>query len=256
MMRRRVILSLPLLAVVGAGTAAHSDPINGNTQTTETPVNAPVQSVVVDSDAGNVAVVNGAASKVVAVQHWRLAPPTTTVSDSNGVLTVTNRCPSLIPAPVNIGFPDNDCSVDLTITVPSAVTVRVTVAAGDIGTSGLSGPEQLQTSAGDVTVRDLIAPALSARSAAGDVSVTGAITRLRADTSSGAVTATLSSVPDQVQLTTSTGDVTGVVPAGSYAVTAATSTGRVDITGITNDPRSTHTIKAATSSGNVTLTGR
>lgn len=238
MPKRLLVLAAVAATSAGLSLAAQAAPLPDNTKTITAPVSSQVRAVVADVDSGNVAVKAGSTPGVVAVQHWLLVAPTTTVSESNGVLTVTSRCPSLTPPPVQIPVPQNNCYVDVTITVPPAVAVRATTGAGSISTTGMSGDEQLRTGAGNVVARGLSAAKVTASTGAGSISVV------------------LTEAADALRMSTGAGNITAQVPAGAYAVTTSTGSGRVRLDGVTRSASSPHLISASTGSGSITLLGR
>ena len=167
-------------------------------------------------------------SQVSVHRRWNLAAPTVKQALSNGVLTVTSTCPVL---------PGKQLAVDLTITVPAAVSVHAETAAGDVTTSHLRGDEDLRSAAGDVTATSITANSFLA------------------DSSAGTVQALLVSSPTSATATSDAGDVTLSVPTGAYAVRASTSAGEVAVTGITNQAGAPRHLTARSDAGDVTVKG-
>ena len=169
---------------------------------------------------------------------------------------------------------DTDCGTDCTasyqIEAPTGVKVRgklqsgdialagvgasnVTVTSGDVMVDGASGAVQVKTTSGDITVQDATAGAtLTATS--GDlraINVGGSPVSAR--TTSGDVTVQTTAAGSVTAQATS-GDVSVLVPAGSYRVTTSMrDNDDVQIVGVRNDPASKNVIDVRTHSGDVTV---
>jgi DUF4097 and DUF4098 domain-containing protein YvlB len=206
--------------------------------------------VVVSSDVGSVQVQSGRTWSVRTVQHWNLLAPKVTQGVSGGVLTVTSRCPQL-------QLSLNECSVDLLLTVPVAVSLKATLGAGDLTTSRLSGNQELRAGAGDVTLSDIQGAAITASTGAGDVIAQRISAGSFAGRSSaGEVRAELVSVGSLASVTSGAGDVRLVVPKGGYDVKTRTGSGDVTVRGVTKAPGSAHHLVATSSAGDVEIDGR
>ncbi|MFD9812405.1 DUF4097 family beta strand repeat-containing protein [Streptomyces sp. NPDC059080] len=128
----------------------------------------------------------------------------------------------------------NNCSVSYRVQVPRATAVDLHTSGGNITVRGTTGSVAAETSGGDVTL-----DAVAARKA-------------RAKTSGGSVSATFTTVPDDVSGTTSGGNVTIRLPRSSYAVEATTSGGDRKVS-VPTDPAARHRVVAHTSGGDVSV---
>jgi hypothetical protein len=217
------------LLVVGASAASSLSLFPFHTQRSTSALSGHVTSVVFRGDVGDLLVSPGPAA-VTTVSQWNLIAPTVTETVAGGVLTVVTTCPN--------EFPENDCAVDVTITLPPAVAVRATNAVGSITTRGLVGDEMLSTAVGDITVDGVRA------------------SRVAASASTGRVHAVLLDAPTDARLSSDTGDVAVTVPVGAYRLTTSSDIGDVTVTGVTNQPDSPHHLLAKTDTGDITVTGR
>jgi hypothetical protein len=192
------------------------------------PAAGQVSRVVVSNDSGDVVVEAGTSPRVVQDARWNVARPTVTQRPSGGVLTVRARCPRV---------PLNNCSVDLTIVVPAAVSVQASSGAGNVTTRNLTGDEALSSSAGDVTARNVSAGQFVATSDAGDV------------------VAGLRTAPSLARLDSSAGDLALTVPTGRYRISAHSDSGDVSVRNLVNDPSSARSLVLHSSAGDITATG-
>ena len=228
------LLAVGLLVVGTVGVqAAVTIPSTLNHTDVTTPVAGPVYGVVVHGDVGDVVVQTGPRNAVVFAKQWNFVEPTTSTSVSNGVLTVTTACPQ-------VPVPQNNCAVDVTVTVTAPASVQAAANVGDITTKAMTGDEALQANVGQVHVTGLRANALTVRGNVSDI------------------TAELLNAPSATRLSTDNGDVSVSVPRGAYALTAGTGryTGNVHVDGIANDPKAPRTLAATSHVGDVTVTGR
>lgn len=231
--RAAALLAVGVLLVGAAGArAALTIPNDLHHEDTTTPVAGPVYGVVVHGDVGDVVVQTGSRATVALSRQWNFVAPTTSQSLSNGVLTVTTSCPQ-------VPVPQNNCAVDVTVTLTAPASVQATSNVGDVTTKGMTGDEVLQAGVGAVHVSGLRAAALTVRGNVSDIA------------------AELLDAPATVRLTTANGDVGVTVPRGAYALTTSTGryTGAVHVDGVTNDARSPHTLVATSHIGDVTVTG-
>ena len=160
----------------------------------------------------------------------RIAGETTVeLDESNGRLAIRVRYPHL-HVRMNLwqDFSSNTMPNDevrLALELPSALTVEVSSASGDVVTQGLRGSQRLRTASGDVTVSDAQGP-VTVSSASGDVTGT-ALAAVRVNTASGDVT--LDSPRGAVVLDTASGDI--VVRAATDSVRAHSVSGSVRLDG-------------------------
>ena len=146
----------------------------------------------------------------------------------NATHTVTNGTLQLVDDGCEGG---DSCYVDYTVQVPAATAVTVKTNAGVIDISGMAGALNLNTAAGKVTGTDLTSTDVVAASDTGQVQLTFTIP------------------PNNVDARTSAGEVVITVPAGtSYAVDAQTTVGTHQVT-VTEDSGSPHKILARATTG-------
>jgi DUF4097 and DUF4098 domain-containing protein YvlB len=167
--------------------------------------------------------------RVPSFLRWSFQKPTVTATEGVGTTTVNVGCPWWS---FGIGS-----SLDVTVDVPAASNVAVGTSAGDIEVDGISGTFSMDTSAGSVDAAGLTSTRVSAHSSAGDVQLAFA------------------AAPQQVDATSSAGDIAVLLPhAGmSYRVGARSSGGSTDVR-VPTDPAATRTIQAVSSAGDITVT--
>jgi hypothetical protein len=151
-------------------------------------------------------------------------------------------------------YANHNCGVEYTLDVPASVAVDASSSGSGIETSGLLGPQTLDSSGGGITVVDP-AGALDVDSSGGGITVRGARSaEVVADSSGGGVRVSFAEPPSAVDVDSSGGGVTVELPPGpvAYAVDAESSGGgrRVDVK---TDPDSDSRIRARSSGGGVTI---
>ncbi|MEU3710329.1 DUF4097 family beta strand repeat-containing protein [Streptomyces catenulae] len=191
-------------------------------------VSGDVRSVTAKTSGGSIEVVATNGSGPVRVTekysyHGDRPAPTHSVAD--GGLT--------LDAAVCRGLGDN-CTVSYRVQVPRATAVDLHTSGGDVTVRGTAGSVAAETSGGDVTLDDVAAH------------------KARAKTSGGSVSATFTTVPDDVVGTTSGGDVTIRLPKSTYDVEATTSGGDRKVT-VPTDPDARRRVEARTSGGDVSV---
>jgi Putative adhesin len=192
--------------------------------------NAIVRKVIVDSDSGDVTIKPGVGTTVSHTDHWVYQRGSVKTSISNGVLTVTSRCPQLVL---------NNCWTEITAAVARDATIDATTSNGTVGVTGMRPPSvSARTDNGDVVLSDVQTRLVKARASNGDVQVK------------------LTSAPDDAQLRTNNGNVSAVVPTGRYALDLRIGNGNIAVTGVKDAPNSRHKLSARTANGDITVTGR
>ncbi|WP_422736438.1 DUF4097 family beta strand repeat-containing protein [Micromonospora sp. WMMD729] len=162
------------------------------------------------------------------------------------------------------------CSVSYEVTVPDGVSVQGDSGSGDVELTKV-GAVKLRLGSGDVRVTEA-AGALDVETGSGniDLSEAGSTVRLRAgsgdisarrvtgatdaEAGSGNVTIEMEA-PNSARAHASSGDVTLLVPAGSYRVRSSTGSGDARIT-VADDPAASLLLDGSASSGNVTISQR
>jgi hypothetical protein len=192
-----------------------------------------VRSIVIRDGIGNVDISpspNGSTT-VNTRACWRIAKPTLTQEVLDGTLTITSECPSSLSVL-------NPCKRDIRILAPAGVDLDALAQVGDVSATGMAGPTKLETAAGSARANAMLSDRIRASSHAGTASV-------------DAVKA-----PFEVVATTDVGSVDVTVPAGAYAIDAASTIGLVSITGVTQEPSSPHRITARSETGSVQIKAR
>jgi hypothetical protein len=191
-----------------------------------------------------------------------------------------------------VTLPTGDCALDATISAPAAMPVSASTAGGNASVTALtgpvtlssgggslsaghiSGPLRLNTSGGNVQLTAITSPTLTAATGGGDIQAAGisspAVTvttsggniqatgvsaaTVTARTGGGDIEIVFSSVPRDVQVNTSGGDITLVVPRGTtaYHLNASTSGGSI-ADSLPQQTSSGNLISASTGGGNITL---
>lgn len=243
-----VTLATGTLTTASAAGAAPPDDERGERRPpgrSTTSSSAPITALDVQNDAGDVSVKAGDKTAVSTREDYNFFRPTVTVRNEKGVLTVRSSCPSGIFAVIN------DCSVSLAITVPASAKVKAVAVTG-LNVADMTSDQVLRTAAGGVNVARVMAANVNATSGSGRIVIANSkVANVIARSSSGGILLENLVAPDSVSARTSSGSVDIVVPAGKYAITADSASGKVRIVGLTNDAASPHKIVAITSSGSV-----
>jgi hypothetical protein len=239
-------LAAPAASALTVGPAHH--------QTVSATVSGTVTGLSVNNDVGDIVVVPGSVTRIVAAEQYSFNAPTVRHSLRNGLLTVVARCPRTA-GPLDVGL--NDCAADLVITAPRDVTVDAFDSVGDIRTRDLRGVESLRDDVGDVAVTRVTAFSVRAISSDGVLRLTAERTPsldLRSDT--GDIHADLATMPRSVVARSSDGDVYLTLPAGAYAVDTHTDDGTTHVHGITEQSDAPRTVSARTAEGDIRIVGR
>jgi hypothetical protein len=222
----------------------------------------PVTSLTVRSYGGQVRVSSGAVSHVQVTERIVYDPK------AGGPPAVAE---SVSASRLSLGDPaciDADCTVDFTVTVPSAVGVTVDTQGGPAIVSALSGARQtsVDTEGGAAVITQVTGP-LTVSTGGGPLTLSDVSGPLRADTSGGSLasrgitsaTASISTgggpaqvafsaAPKTVTLNSDGGPATLRVPGGPYAVTAE-SDGGPELIGIATDPAARASITITSGGG-------
>jgi hypothetical protein len=248
-MKKPLIVIVALIAIL-AGAIPLASLAFGHTKVRTHTVARPVKEIVVTSGSGDVELVpSDAAVEVRETQHYVVGRPRLKETVADGVLTVDSYC----------GHHVLECYADLRVTVPAGVKVTVDADTGDVRASRIDVRDaQLRSDSGDVAA-DLVGRqrVVWAHSDSGDVDVsTRDVRAVDAQTDSGDVSVQAGGDPRSITGHSDSGGVDVTVPAGDYAVDANTSSGKVDIDGISRNDHARRTIQARTDSGDVKLRGR
>lgn len=151
------------------------------------------------------------------------------------------------------GFLSFGCDTEYVITVPRELKVTIDSSSGDLKVSGLNGAT-LKSTSGSIEAHQM-GGNLSLSSSSGDLEADGlTATTVTSESSSGSSELVFMEAPLSVDVQSSSGDVTVLLPDSdvSYKVDTDTSSGDENAS-VKSDPSSTRTIKAETSSGDVTV---
>ncbi|HYB29973.1 MAG TPA: DUF4097 family beta strand repeat-containing protein [Solirubrobacteraceae bacterium] len=148
-------------------------------------------------------------------------------SISAGIVHISSSCPQLV-----IG----QCWANYRLDVPDDVPLSIRAEHGTVHLVGYRGSADIATNGGAISVQGYCGFVLGAASAGGDINVA----------------ATCS--PERLTLRSDTGDVTAVVPAGSYRIQADSNSGATSVDGVSNDDGAPWVIQALSNSGSVKVT--
>jgi hypothetical protein len=184
-----------------------------------------------------------------------------------------HRSPSTIALHSHCRVPTGVCSFDLAATVPAggrsmvsngsgnvtagglAGTVTLSTDAGDIHATRISGRATISDHSGDITVTSLSAARVLIMNDSGNITGRGVSSKaLTAQDHSGDITVVFTKVPDRVQVSDDSGNITLVLPPGrtTYRVSASTASGSTSIT-VPKSQTSPHVISVTNQSGNITI---
>ncbi|MET8084783.1 DUF4097 family beta strand repeat-containing protein [Micromonospora sp. NPDC005237] len=162
------------------------------------------------------------------------------------------------------------CSVSYEVTVPGGVTVQGESGSGDVELTRV-GAVKLRLGSGDVRISD-VAGAIDVETGSGNIELSEARSAVRLRAGSGDITARrVGGTTDaeagsgnvvveletaaSARLHASSGDVSLVVPAGSYRVRSNTGSGDARIT-VTDDPAASLVLDGSAGSGDVSISQR
>jgi len=201
----------------------------------------------IDGGSGNIAVIGEDRDDVEVVTRisWGLKKPDVVRSFDGGALKLSGGCDFLG------SFGPDGCDADFEVHVPRDLQVDLRGGSGDVNGRGLAGRANLGTRSGNATAVDG-SGLLHVSATSGDVVVEGFRGRdVTAEATSGNVTVRTRSVPDRVEATATSGDVTVVVPGSvAYYVEADAASGGTDVA-VDQSRRSKRVIRARATSGNV-----
>lgn len=200
----------------------------------------------VETEAGDITIVPSGDNRVHVVRVARFGgrkPVFDEVQDGTG-----NR----LSASCSSHWFMSECSVDYQVAVPAGLDVRLRSDVGDVRASNIEGGVEATTSTGDIEVRG-VDGALRLRSSTGDVSAEGVRSDdVNASSSTGDVTLLFLDAPDTVSAVTDTGDVRVLLPSGPYRTTTDSDAGDITVD-IETSPTAQRTVEAHTNTGDVEL---
>lgn len=147
---------------------------------------------------------------------------------AGGVLRLSSACPRIL-----VGA----CSASYRLSVPDGVSVSVRTGAGRVRLDGFRGTAQIQTGSGAISVDAFCGFVLSATSGSGDIRAVSAC------------------APRTLDLRTTGGNATALVPPGRYRVDARSVSGQVHVRGVVPSDQVPLSISVQSRSGDVTVGG-
>ncbi|MFD9409951.1 hypothetical protein ACFWBN_23460 [Streptomyces sp. NPDC059989] len=182
---------------------------------------------------------------------WSLRAPTIEESWLGDTLRLTPRCPG-VGSWLTSGV---GCSVQLGVTVPVGIPVKVTAGSGQVDISGLGGTVDADVGSGRINLTALRG-ALRAKVGSGSLVATG-LTSTEADirVDSGRAAAVFLTPPDHVTARAGSGRVAVTVPAATrFRVTCEATGGRCQVPPALHDPSSPRTLDLRTAVGRAAAT--
>ena len=262
-----LVIGVPLaLLVIGwtALTAVAFTGLGSSRVNLAVPVHGRTAAVSVDE--GDITAGPGPAGevRVHGTLHYSIARPKLHWQRSRSTIALHARCQ----------LPTGICSFDYAVTVPRVARSRVSTGSGNLTASGLAGTITLGADSGDVkatrisgnvtisdhsggiTVTSLAGARALITNDSGDITGQAVSSQiLTAQNQSGNIRVVFTKVPQRVQISDSSGDITLVLPPGptTYRVSASTSSGSTSIN-VPQSLTSPHVISATDRSGNITIT--
>ena len=203
-----------------------------------------LHTLVVNAHAGSVHITGSGSGKVSVTEHisFRGTAPGTTHRTASGAVTLDSSCPAL-----------ETCTVGYDITVPKAITVRVSSNVGEIRLQSLSGQVTAHTNAGNIDLGSVSGPVEATGHAGSILGQDVSSPRATLRSSAGTIDVAFSAAPATVTATSDIGSVTLRVPGNvPYNVTTDVGVGSTDV-GVSRSPASPHAITASTRTGSVTI---
>jgi DUF4097 and DUF4098 domain-containing protein YvlB len=151
------------------------------------------------------------------------------------------------------GFLSFNCDTEYVITVPKDLKVTIESNSGDLKVIGLT-DATLKSSSGSIEAHQMSGRLAMETSSGGLEATDLTAATVTGKSSSGSVDLTFTEAPSSVDVKSSSGDVTVLLPSGEEAYKLDTDTSSGDESAnVKIDPSATRTIKAETSSGDVTV---
>jgi hypothetical protein len=262
-----LVIGVPLaLLVIGwtALTAVAFAGLGSSRVNLAVPVHGRTAAVSVDE--GDITAGPGPAGevRVHGTLHYSIVRPHLRWHSSRSTVALHARCQ----------VPTGICSFDYTVTVPPVARSQISTGSGNLTASGLAGTVTLGTDSGDVmatrisgnvTISDhsggIVVTSLAGARAlitndSGDITGQAVSSQvLTAKNQSGNIKVVFTEVPQRVQISDSSGDITLVLPPGptKYRVSASTSSGSTSVNA-PQSPTSPHVVSVTDQSGNITIT--
>lgn len=242
--RRYIGTGLAALATVAAVTGCNPAKELNRTDYSETSQVDVQPGMVLRVDAKNVGVTLSAGGdsriQVSATGNYADKAPQVTTSKSGDTATVTAGCPG-------------SCDLQLRITLPASLRVQVESGNSEIVADRLGGNLDLRTGDGAITVKHPTGP-VALHSGNGQVKLTDAASpQAEISTKAGAVEASFSTAPRNVNITTKNGAVDLSVPSGAGYNVDAHSSGSTPEVKVPSDRNAAHSLTVSTANGGIRI---
>ncbi|MGW8776939.1 hypothetical protein ACWGNM_02580 [Streptomyces sp. NPDC055796] len=237
-----VLVAAPAAWQVWSYTSSESGTLSGGSG------GRPVSAVEIDAGGADVRLTPRSDGQVAyrAEVRWSLAAPEIEESWLGDTLKLTPHCPAVAEF-VSSGA---GCSVDLGVTVPAGVPVKVTAGSGTVVISGLGGSVDASVGAGTLRLSALRGP-LRASVGSGSLEASGLSSpeaEIRAG--AGSAVARFAAPPERVTARAGAGRLRLTVPAETrFRVTARAGAGRCDIAPGMDDPAAPGRLDIAADAG-------
>ncbi|MET9881663.1 hypothetical protein ABZZ20_00620 [Streptomyces sp. NPDC006430] len=178
--------------------------------------------------------------------RWSLTRPEIEESWLGDTLRLTPRC----PAAGGVMKSSVGCSVDLGVTVPAGIPVKVTAGSGTVDISGLGAAVDAEVGAGQLRLSALSGP-LRASVGSGSLDASG-LTSPQADirAGAGAAVARFAAPPQRVTARAGTGRLRLTVPTATrFQVTARAGSGHCEVAPGMHDPAAPGRLDISTAAG-------
>lgn len=210
----------------------------------------PIVRVDIELDGGTVGIVgtaSGVGASGVVVSRWADTPPEIVHYVEDGVLHILGRCENY----------SGPCLLEVELTVPDNANVGIVTGDGDVTVRGIEGDVEIVTGGGAIEAHEL-GGTFFVETELGDIVADGlGGVLVDARTGGGDVDLRMTAAPQRLVGRTQDGDITLVVPPGSYRVEAEAPKGELDLAAsIVDDPAASSVIVAETANGDVTIQGR
>lgn len=243
---RRVLTCSALLLVAAAPLATADEK---TTERSSVAVEERVTRLVADVGVGSLTVRPGARPVVEITKTWETGEePEVTVTEEDGVLSVTTRCPYLVDGPLVFVGGVSNCAVDITVTLPRGpLDTDLSLSSGPLALSAFRGAHRLSAGTGSVVVAGTSGAAVLVDVSSATVSVRDVRTdRLEVRTGTGDATVTSTRARGRAVLDTSSGTLS-LQGLAADALTVGSGTGDIAL----RDSRSTGRVELTTSSGSL-----
>lgn len=147
------------------------------------------------------------------------------------------------------------CEGKFIIKVPSHLTAKISLGAGNVSISELQNNIRVGTGAGNIELKN-VSGAIDLKSGAGNISgMDLKASDCEANTGAGNIDLKMKGIPKRAKLRSGVGNVSVTVPTYRYNVSSFVGIGSQSVHGVTTDPSSPSSINISTGVGNVRING-